>query len=250
MLDALRRIFKEFQLRKSNQFSHLARVVKQILTDSQYRSFLRLRLGKPGVVHQVSNFTAQDRYPTIFKTSQAYFAGRPSRLKILSFGCSTGEEVFTLRKYFPEAEILGVDINPWNLKVCRMRNADPRIHFMLSDFGRMADYAPFDAIFCMAVLQRSEAVKPHVQNSTHFYPFDRFDAQIRELDALLAQGGLLALYHTLYRFTDTSIAQQYHTLPVDASFMDHEPQSPKFDRQHRRLPDTPYRDVLFVKARS
>jgi hypothetical protein len=248
MIDRLKVILKEFRLRKSNQVSHLAWVVKQILTDSQYRSFLRLRFLKQGGVHQVSNYTAHDRYPTIFQASQAYFAERVHPLKILSFGCSTGEEVFTLRTYFPEAEILGVDVNSWNLEVCRARNSDPRIHFMLSDARRMAEHGPFDAIFCMAVLQRSEAMKPNVRDSTHIYPFDRFDTQLRELNALLAEGGLLVLYHTSYRFKDTSIARHYATLPINASFMDHEPQTPKFDRHHRRLPEQLYRDVLFVKG--
>ena len=31
--------------------------------------------------------------------------------KILSFGCSTGEEVATLSKYIPHGSIVGVDIN-------------------------------------------------------------------------------------------------------------------------------------------
>lgn len=52
-----------------------------------------------------------DRYPAC----KNYFNGKQD-LKILSYGCSTGEEVLTLRRYFPTAQIIGTDIKNIALK--------------------------------------------------------------------------------------------------------------------------------------
>lgn len=54
--------------------------------------------------HQFSNFTKIDRYPTLFEMAKQAFEN-VEHPKILSFGCSTGEEVATLSKYLPHASI-------------------------------------------------------------------------------------------------------------------------------------------------
>ena len=51
--------------------------------------------------HQLVDWTAPNRYPEIFAAAAA--AAR----RILSFGCSTGEECVSLAEYFPKAEIIG-----------------------------------------------------------------------------------------------------------------------------------------------
>jgi len=41
--------------------------------------------------------------------------GDGAGVRLLSFGCSRGEEVFTLRHYFSTAAIKGIDIDPDNV---------------------------------------------------------------------------------------------------------------------------------------
>ena len=79
------------------------------LLDREHRSVVLLKLFKRESVHQTTPLTSMDRYPEIVSTCRAYFADRKN-LKILSYGCSTGEEVITLRKYFPLASITGAEL--------------------------------------------------------------------------------------------------------------------------------------------
>src|SRR3989339_2271176 len=86
-------------------------------------------------IHQVKNSTSFDRYPEIFFVTKKYFDDNfeNKNIHILSFGCSTGEECFSLRKYFPNAKIIGVDINEENIIKCRANNTDKKISFYLSN---------------------------------------------------------------------------------------------------------------------
>lgn len=54
--------------------------------------------------HQLVDWTAANRYPEIFAAAAA---AAPDARRILSFGCSTGEECVSLAEYFPKAEIIG-----------------------------------------------------------------------------------------------------------------------------------------------
>ncbi len=82
-------------------------------------------------VHQRVTFTATNRYPLVFQKCAEYLKERniPGP-KILSFGCSTGEEVFTLGKYLPQATIIGTDINSWCIRRCRKVNQNANFSFL------------------------------------------------------------------------------------------------------------------------
>src|SRR5277367_5474893 len=84
--------------------------------NSLYR---RVRRPVPGEF-QPYYFTLPDRYPWLFGFAATRIGSRPD-LRILSFGCSRGEEVFSLRKYFPSAAVKGIDINPRNIARCLAR---------------------------------------------------------------------------------------------------------------------------------
>src|SRR6202041_1232264 len=49
---------------------------------------------------QPYRYTLPDRYPWLFRFAAAALEGREER-KLLSFGCSRGDEVLALRRYFP-----------------------------------------------------------------------------------------------------------------------------------------------------
>jgi hypothetical protein len=215
----------------------------RVASDARLRSETWLRLFPPAGVHQFRGDTLPDRYPEVFSLAAQLL--RPSReLRLLSFGCSTGEEVFSLRSYFPDANIVGVEINPWSLRVARARNRNPQNVFLFSTPEAVASHGPYDAIFCMAVLQRTENV--HRPSSAELYPFARFEAQLVTLDAVLHTGGLLVIDLAHYRFRDTVIAPRYRA--VCRPEVTGRGQV-KFDRQNRALPRGRYAEVIWVKRR-
>src|SRR5581483_6848361 len=91
-----------------------ARFAWRLLCDPPFRHMMRLYWWPKRGTFQPFNDTQPDRYPAIFRFVQARL-GAETPAAILSFGCATGEEVFSLRRYFPRATIKGVDINPGNI---------------------------------------------------------------------------------------------------------------------------------------
>ncbi len=183
--------------------------IKQLLLDGSYRSVLMTRWFAKKHAHQLVNYTEPNRYPAVFRACAEHFAAAQP-LTLLSFGCSTGEEIFSLRQYFPQAHLVGVDINRRNIKIARRSpHKDAQMDF--------DDHAPtdaqYDAIFCMAVLQRTENRLPDTTDSSRIYPFHRFDAQVASLDVQLKVGGLFVMDHADYRFEDTRVAAKYQ--PID-----------------------------------
>ena len=207
------------------------RDARAIVTDADRRAVLLLRLLRPGDVHQTTPLTWRDRYPEIFARCARALQVRED-IHLLSYGCSTGEEVLTLRQYFPDAHITGAEINPRNLALCRRLPVDGRIVFVPSEHAAIEERGPFDLIFCMAVLQRTpHAVEAQRMTSlSAIYPFEKFDRQVSELDSFLKTGGVLVIHHTQYVFTDASVATTYDVVP---SLEPPANDGPRFDRNSR-----------------
>ena len=137
-----------------------ARALYRVVTDRNYRIAGWLRLMRSQATFQPYNFTGSNRYPRIFRFVQSEL-GRDAQVRILSFGCSTGEEVFSLRGYFPRAVIKGIDLSGGNIAVCRRRlrrKPDPGITFETAGSTSGEASSSYDAIFCMAVLRHGEFV--------------------------------------------------------------------------------------------
>jgi len=214
-------------------------------SSAEHRSLTMTRLRSRDALHQTTTLTWMDRYPGVFAACRDHLAGRQD-LRILSFGCSTGEEVVTLRQYFPGATIVGAEINRRNLAACRRRRLDDRVSFLRSEPEAIARHGPYDAVFCMAVLQRTpHAVESDgIRSLARIYPFEKFDRQVQQLDRWLKAGGLLVIHHSQYRLVDASIASRYAVLDVGGQEVD---RGPKFDRDSRRLEDVPTSRSIFVK---
>lgn len=210
----------------------------------EYRAILTLRFLRPADLHQTTVLTGMDRYPGIFSVCRDYFAARPD-LRILSYGCATGEEVVTLRRYFPSAFIAGAEINRHSLSVARSRPVDDRIVFLESDPESIGPHAPFDAVFCMAVLQRTpmHVAGAGIRDLKNIYPFDRFDAKITELDSWLRKDGLLIVHHSQYSLIDAAAGSKYEPLASARNILN---PGPRFDRHSLRC-DVPAHSV-FVKV--
>ena len=153
--------------------------------------------------------TFVNRYPLLFQYVQRA-VGRSAPVRILSFGCATGEEVETLRGYFPAARIKGIDIDPSSIAACERRFAhapDPNVTFEVADSARAEPADFYDLVFCLAVLRRSglrsrDTCLPDIR-------FEDFDRCVGELARSLRPGGLLALRHASFRFADTAAARRF-----------------------------------------
>jgi Methyltransferase domain len=189
------------------------RGIRRLLRSLAYRTRTRVRRLRPSW-HQTSNKTEFDRYPATFRSVADALAHRPpEELRVLSYGCSTGEECLALRKYFPEATIVGTDIDRRNLAVCARNVEDERIVLCRSRASKLLRLQSFDAIFAMSVLCRSSQADGRTSIS-RIYPFRRFEQAVALLDALLNVDGILVICNANYRFTDTATSAAYESIPV------------------------------------
>jgi hypothetical protein len=230
------------------QFAGLRRAVRSALPPwalayvarSQKKLRKTVRKSLPALlpgIHQVSNRTGLDRHPRLFAAGAAL---APNARSVLSFGCSTGEECASLRKYFPTAQITGADINPLNICRAWYRYGGDGIAFAYASRLALRWQGGFDAVFCLFALLDTRL--KHEASIADAYPFKRFDDSIRLLDSLLKPGGLLVLRGTMYRFCDTSVADRYDVIPMDPPIEKY----PTFARDGNN-DGFDYRDVLFRK---
>jgi len=191
-----------------------ARALRRFLTEPPYRHQLWWRLAPKADVYQHDNVTVPDRYPRIFRFVQREL-GADSALRILSYGCSTGEEVFSLRHYFPSAVIKGIDINPGNIAVCRRRlveNPDRAIAFETASSTREEPSAAYDAIFCMAVLRHGDLRLPGVTRCDHRIRFDDFARSVEDFARCLKPGGLLSIRYSNFRLCDAPAGANFEAV--------------------------------------
>jgi SAM-dependent methyltransferase len=185
----------------------------RLAVDRVYRNVMWLYLVRPTGSFQPFNDTLQDRYPHIFNFVSSTL-GAERNLKILSFGCSTGDEVFSLRQYFPHADIKGVDINPANIAVCRRRLKrvpDAGISFLTACSTEAEPPSSYDAIFCMAVLRHGSLGLPDVTRCDHLICFADFARAVADFERCLKPGGLLIIRHSNFRLCDAPAGKAFET---------------------------------------
>lgn len=218
---------------------------RRVLLDSRARSEWWTRLTAAAEIHQDVTFTLLDRYPGVFAAAQAAI-GAEGAHRLLSFGCSSGEEVLTLRAYFPHASVVGAELNRAQLAACRRLPADPRIAFIESTADGIAARGPYDAIFCMAVLQRRahSVERAGLTDISRVYPFARFDEQVDFLVAQLRPGGVLVTEHCHYRIEDSAAAALLETVPGETVRV---AKGQRFDRGGRLIVPNPVVGRIFRK---
>jgi hypothetical protein len=206
--------------------------VRRFLFDPRHRAENLTRAFHRDAHYQGATYSEPNRYSELFAACARHLANIPNPT-ILSFGCATGEEAFSLAEALPNATIIGVDINRWCLRQCRKANRNPRIHFLHTDSPEFAALTNLDAIFAMAVFQRSQnrnrtAATPHGS-----FTFGVFDQQIARLDAKLKPGSLFFIDHADFRFEDTAAAQNYTPLDFEGSRFTHD--RPLFGRENQLI---------------
>ncbi|UCD50490.1 MAG: methyltransferase domain-containing protein [Phycisphaerales bacterium] len=161
---------------------------------------------------QIETTTAYNRYPELFDSVRTLISPRDTaEIRILSYGCSTGQECWTLRDYFPNAHIIGLDINERSLRTARAENTDAKIEFFRSTPENLVDHGPYDLIFALSVLCRWPETQ-FVNDASRLYPFEKFDETIALFDVSLSRGGLMVILNANYHFSDTQVSGRYEPL--------------------------------------
>ena len=231
----------------SGIFPRAARAFLRLMTNRLYRGRVWLRIFKNPGAFQPANFTLEDRYPYIFGFVQAQL-GAEHKGCILSFGCSSGEEVFSLRRRFPHAHIKGVDINREAIGLARKRakrEADANVEFAVRDSTAGEATASYDAIFCMAVLRHAALTATKATRCDHLIRFEDFARQVADFARCLKPGGFLVMRHSNFRFSDAPAAADFVTaLAVNIAPGS---ETPIFGPDNQLIYGEKYTDTVFRK---
>lgn len=226
----------------------LAGFLYKFTTDPEYRSVALLRFEKPHNLLQPYLNTWPDRYPLLFTFAREELGLNP-QARVLSFGCSTGEEVFTLRRYLPDAMIKGVDINRRSIAICRRKlekSPDPKISFEIAGSTHGEESASYDAIFCLAVARHGDLATSRATSSESLIPFANFDSIVTDFARCLKVGGFLFIAHSNFRFCDATIYRNFETALSFAS-PETDLRTPLYGIDNSLLHEKAYGDLVFRK---
>ena len=236
------------QARRSPPY-RLAGFLYKFVTDPDYRSVALLRFEKPHNLFQPYLNTWPDRYPLLFSFAREKL-GLDPQARVLSFGCSTGEEVFSLRRYLPHAIIKGVDINRRSIATCQTelaRSPDPKISFEVAGSTHDEETASYDAIFCLAVLRHGDLATSGATRSERIIPFANFESMVTDLARCLKIGGFLFIAHSNFRFCDTTIFRCFETA-LSLVSPEPDPRTPLYGIDNSLLHERAYGDLVFRKV--
>lgn len=189
------------------------KLLYHVMRGGDLRHSALLRMWRTEGLFQPFGDTGDDRYPVIFRAVLDRLGDGPDR-RLLSFGCATGEEVFTLRTYFPQACIRGLDISGPRIAVCRTRlrrSGDARLSFIRAGSAAAEETGSCDAVFAMAVFRHGD-LGSRPPRCDHRIRFADFDREIGELARCLKPDGLLAIRHAHFRFADTAAAAGFESI--------------------------------------
>lgn len=138
------------------------------------------------------------RYPTLF--GYAYYLQKngflPANPRILSFGCSTGEELLSLRHYFPTARLFGCDVVKTALEQARqLTRGDAWTTVFGSTTGAIRSHGPYDLIMANSVLCENSADPVRLKT---MFPFSRFEDLLCDVAQYLAPDGVICLHNASY----------------------------------------------------
>jgi SAM-dependent methyltransferase len=212
------------------------------------RAVRRAQKLSPGLLLQPSNYTKGDRYPWLqYFLCDVFSKGQARR--ILSYGCATGEEVFYLEEHLPDAELVGIDINPRNIAICDRKlakqNGPHSIRFRCAGSPVDETSESYDAILCLAVLRHGALQDTMPDSCAPWIDFATVDHLVSELARCLKPGGYLIIWNSHFRFADMSAASQFKAVISDDSGS--WANTPLYGPDNQRLDCPDYCDAVFQK---
>jgi len=158
---------------------------------------------------QTSNKTFLGRYWTEHSLLSRYLSNGKN-ISILSFGCSTGEELISLRTLFPSADLFGCDVDWHNLQAARALLGKEAVIFNSSDQG-ISHHGPYDIIVCNSVLL-SPTTSVEGVGKRGIDP-NLWSDIISLLNESLNPGGILQIINSNIPFRCHPVAENYVPLP-------------------------------------
>jgi len=134
----------------------------------------------------------------------------PASIKILSFGCSIGDELASIKLVFPQAKIFGCDVNKRLLDICK-KSFGEYISLFESSRVNIVNNGPYDLIVASAVLCRNPTPKDYAKA----FPFSQFDDIVGLFDECLSENGIIAIPNSGYLFSDSSQYNKYTPIRSD-----------------------------------
>ena len=177
---------------------------------AEHREIHRLQRDESHRLFQPYPTTEENRYPGLFDALARRLADVPAP-RILSFGCSSGEEVRALRQRLPIASIVGIDLNRLAIAKARAADCNPLSEYRCDGAPRPGER--FDAVLTMAVFRHGTIEGLLPDDCSDILSFGMFEAGLNKLDAVLVPGGWLAVYNQHFRLADTELARRYSVDP-------------------------------------
>lgn len=226
--------------------------VRSWVRDRAYRRAFWLCVARPTNLFQPYGDTSPDRYPELFAFARSQVGDGPE-VRLLSFGCSRGDEVASLRHYFSTATIKGIDISRGNVRECRRRRDltnDPRITFARAGDARAEPLSHYDAIFCMAVFRHGGLTGRANKSCADLINFEAFERTVSELSQCLKPGGLLVIEHSNFRFSDSVTSRAFDCIKSRARAGQEQDATPLFGPDNSALPPPEEIGTVFRKYSS
>jgi Methyltransferase domain len=225
-------------------------LAKALVAGGEPRQNAVARILRPHNLFQPQGTTAYDRYPEELEAARAALA-TPTP-EILSFGCSSGEELLTLRRRFPGSRIRGLDINPVAVRAARrlVRDAGEDAAITVGRAGDATGEAPesYDLVLALAVF-RHASLNDGPARCDGVLDFVSFEHTIDGLAASLRPGGVLVIRHANFRFTDCAVADGYEPVLAGLPSSNEHVVTPVYDRSNRLTAPESRDDGVYRKRR-
>lgn len=196
-------------VRESRAFRALV-LAKALAEGGQRRQTAVAEILRPANLFQPHATTAANRYPEEWSAASSALA-RPAR-RVLSFGCSSGEEILSAAVSFPEAQIVGIDVNPWAVRTARRRvraaGLTERATVRRAGDAGAEPPASYDVVLALAVFRHAD-LNPAPPTCAPVLSFAAFARTVGTLAGCVRPGGVLVLRHANFRFTDCPESAAY-----------------------------------------
>ena len=203
---------------------------------------IKFKTNKNNII-QTASTTFMNRHPDIFEFLKEKY--KEKDVRILSFGCSTGEECFSIRKYMPKAHIIGVDINPQSIKTANENPLkDSKMEFIKLNPSELFQIDKCDVILALSVLCKNPEAQ-ELKDIKAIYPFSRYDLVIKQLDEILQKDGTIIIRSSNFRFRDSSVFNKYEVISYEKQRVPK--YFPKFDSKNKRIENFLEKEEFFLK---